>query len=168
LVSPLPAEANALIMTAPQLRRGAPLVRNGLLNALATAEPPPRNLRGGAPLAHMQGRGTPGGKPQAQHVEARAPIRSIALGIEQRQALAMLATAGRKGATQPLLSANGFGANTIAGLVNKGLATLMPEKARADGKLIEVTVRITAAGREALAAEGLAGEGKIASPRRAN
>jgi hypothetical protein len=43
----------------------------------------------------------------------------------------------------------------IAGLVNHGLATLTAEKVRAGGKLIAVAmVRITGAGREALAAEG--------------
>src|SRR6266446_3749916 len=40
---------------------------------------------------------------------------------EQRRALAMLATAGRDGATQALLSAHGFDASMIAGLVNRGL-----------------------------------------------
>jgi hypothetical protein len=42
----------------------------------------------------------------------------------------------------------------IAGLVSRGLATLTMEKVRASGKLIAVaTVRITEAGRRALAAE---------------
>jgi len=43
----------------------------------------------------------------------------------------------------------------IAELVNHGLATLTAEKVRAGGKLIAVArVRITEAGRGALAAEG--------------
>jgi hypothetical protein len=43
----------------------------------------------------------------------------------------------------------------IAGLVNRGLATLKAEKILAGGKLIVVAkARITKAGREALAAEG--------------
>ncbi len=49
-------------------------------------------------------------------------------------------------------AAHGFGASMIAGLVNQGLATMTPSKVRAGGKVIEVAkVRITAAGREALA-----------------
>ena len=38
------------------------------------------------------------------------------LDAEQRRALAMLATAGRNGTTQALLSAHGFDASMIAGL----------------------------------------------------
>jgi hypothetical protein len=76
-------------------------------------------------------------------------------GAEQRRALAMLATADRNGAPQALLSAHGFDASLIAGLVNRGLATLTAEKILAGGKLIAVAkARITKAGREALAAEG--------------
>jgi len=49
------------------------------------------------------------------------------------------------------LSAHGFRVAMIAGLVNRGLATLTSEKVRAGGKIIEVgKVRITDAGREAL------------------
>ena len=74
---------------------------------------------------------------------------------EQRRALAMLATADRNGAPQALLSAHGFDASLIAGLVNRGLATLKAEKVRAGGKLIAVAkARITEAGREAIAGEG--------------
>jgi hypothetical protein len=77
------------------------------------------------------------------------------LTAEQRGALAMLATAGRNGATRPLLTAHGFGVRLISGLVNQGLATLTHEKVRAGGKMVEVSkVRITDAGRDALAAEG--------------
>jgi hypothetical protein len=66
----------------------------------------------------------------------------------------MLATAGRHGVTQPLLSAHGFSAAMIARLVRRGLATLTQEKVRAGGKLIDVAkVRITDAGRDALAEE---------------
>jgi len=76
-------------------------------------------------------------------------------GAEQRRALAMLATADRNGAPQALPSAHGFDASLIAGLVNRGLATLTAEKVLAGGKLIAVAkARITEAGREALAAEG--------------
>jgi hypothetical protein len=74
------------------------------------------------------------------------------LSAEQRRALAMLATAGRDGVTQGLLSSLGFDA--ITGLVDKGLVTLTSSKVRAPSKMIEdVRVRIKAAGRKALAAE---------------
>jgi len=47
---------------------------------------------------------------------------------------------------------SGFRSSMIAGLVEKGLATITREKVWAGAKLIEVAkVRITAAGREALA-----------------
>jgi hypothetical protein len=74
------------------------------------------------------------------------------LTAEQRLALAMLGTARREGATQALLSAHGFDASMIAGLVSHGLATITAEKVRAGGKLVAVVqVRITDAGRAALA-----------------
>ena len=72
-------------------------------------------------------------------------------GAKQRRALVMLATAGRNGATQPLLRAHGFGVAMIAGLVNRGLAILTHEKVRAGGKVIEVAkVKITDAGRRVI------------------
>jgi hypothetical protein len=75
------------------------------------------------------------------------------LSLEQRRALAMLATSGH-GATQPLLVAHGFGGAMITGLVNRGLSIMTLEKIRAGGRMIEVVkVRITAAGREVLAVE---------------
>jgi hypothetical protein len=53
----------------------------------------------------------------------------------------------RNGAAGPLLTAYGFGVGMIAALVNH-------EKVRDGGKLVEVAkVRITNAGRDALAAE---------------
>ena len=77
------------------------------------------------------------------------------LSAEQRRALAMLATPGHTGATQPFLIAHGFRSAMISGLVNRGLVTLARENIRAGGKMIHVTkVRITTAGRDALAAEG--------------
>jgi hypothetical protein len=79
---------------------------------------------------------------------------AMSLSAEQPGALAMLATSGYNGATQALLSAHGFDASLIAGLVNHGLATITAEKVRVGGKLIAVArVRITEAG-EALAAAG--------------
>jgi hypothetical protein len=63
----------------------------------------------------------------------------VMLSPEQRLALARLATAGRDGATQSLLSApHGFRASMIAGLVNRGMATLAVEKVRAGGKPMAV------------------------------
>src|SRR5262249_12080503 len=53
----------------------------------------------------------------------------------------MLATAGRNGATQAVLSALGFDASMIAELVNRGLVTLTAEKVRAGGKLMAVARR---------------------------
>jgi hypothetical protein len=55
------------------------------------------------------------------------------LNAEQRRALAMLAAAGLDGATQSLLSAHGFGASLIVGLIDRGLVTIMYERVRAGG-----------------------------------
>jgi hypothetical protein len=75
--------------------------------------------------------------------------------VDERRALAWLATEGLNGATRSLLAAHGFGVPLIAGLVNRGLASLTYEKVRVDDKLVEVgKVRITDAGRATLAAEG--------------
>ena len=72
---------------------------------------------------------------------------------DQRRALAMLATTDRNGATQTLLTAHGFSVSMIAGLVNRGLATITREQVKAGGKMMEVgKVRITEAGRGAIAA----------------
>ena len=77
------------------------------------------------------------------------------LSAEQRRALAMLATPGHSGVTQPFLIAHGFRRVMIGGLVNHGLVILTRENIRAGSKMIQVTkVRITAAGRDAVAAEG--------------
>jgi len=74
---------------------------------------------------------------------------------QQRSALAILAAAGLNGATQALLSAHGFGESLVARLVNRGLVTIMYERVRAGGKMIEATkVRITDAGRRAIEDEG--------------
>ncbi len=79
----------------------------------------------------------------------------MSLTAEQRRALAMLASAGLNGASQTLLMAHGFCVSMIAGLVNRGLATLTREKVWAGSRLVDVgKVRITAAGRDTLAAEG--------------
>jgi hypothetical protein len=84
------------------------------------------------------------------------PAREIAMSLtaEQRRALAMLTSVGLDGASQASLMAHGFCVSMIAGLVKRGLATLTREKARVSNRLVDVgKVRITAAGREALAAE---------------
>jgi hypothetical protein len=79
----------------------------------------------------------------------------MSLTAEQRRALTMLASAGPNGVSQALLMAHGFCVSMIAGLVKRGLATLTREKVRAGSGLVDVgNVRITAAGRDALAAEG--------------
>ena len=76
------------------------------------------------------------------------PIQPVTLSVEQRRALFLLKTAGRDGMTQGMLSPLGFDASIIAGLVEKGFATLTSSKARASGKMI--AVRITQAGQDAL------------------
>src|SRR5712664_536915 len=52
----------------------------------------------------------------------------MALSADQRRAFAMIATAGKDGVAQALLSAHGFDATMIADLVNRGPATLTMEK----------------------------------------
>jgi hypothetical protein len=75
------------------------------------------------------------------------------LSRDQQRALTMLA-AGPCGATQALLSAPGFDASGIAGLVTRRLATLEAEKVVADGTLTAIVkVRMMDAGRSVLAAE---------------
>jgi hypothetical protein len=73
---------------------------------------------------------------------------AMSLTTEQRRALFLLKTAGRYGMTQGQLSALGFDASLIAGLVEQGFASLTSSKARASGKMI--AVRITQAGQDAL------------------
>lgn len=66
----------------------------------------------------------------------------------------MLTSAGHDGVTQSLLTLYSFHENFVAELVSCGLATMTQEKVQAAGGLVEiVTVRITDAGRDALAAE---------------
>jgi hypothetical protein len=75
----------------------------------------------------------------------------MTLNAEQRRALAMLAAAGLDGATQSLLSAQGFGASLVVGLIDRGLVTIMYERVRAGGMSIEGTkVRITDEGHRAI------------------
>jgi hypothetical protein len=76
------------------------------------------------------------------------------LTAEQREVLELLAS-DPHGATEELLVvAHGFDGDMIAGLVRSGLATPKREIMKAGGKTVEVVrVRITAAGRDALAVE---------------
>jgi hypothetical protein len=86
----------------------------------------------------------------------RFPPRDAAMSLtaEQRRALAVLTGAGPNGTSQALLMSYGFCVSMIAGLVNRGLATLRREKVKAgDGSVKVAKVRITAVGSEALAAE---------------
>jgi hypothetical protein len=79
---------------------------------------------------------------------------ATSLTAEQRRALAMLTSAGPNGAAQTSLMAHGFCVSMIAGLVKRGLATLTREKVPVGSRLLDVgKVRITGAGRDALAAE---------------
>ena len=76
------------------------------------------------------------------------------LGSKARRALELLSSIPF-GAAEPTLLTLGFSRGILLGLVNQGLATLTYEKVRAAGKNIEVgSVRITDAGRDALAADG--------------
>jgi hypothetical protein len=79
---------------------------------------------------------------------------AMSLTAEQRRALAVLTNAGPDGTSQALLMSFGFSVSMIAGLVNRRLATLRRETVQASDRSVEVAkVRITAVGREALAAE---------------
>jgi hypothetical protein len=85
------------------------------------------------------------------NLAAGVVARPMMLSPEQRRALAMLATAGSRGETQPFLVAHGFGDAMLTGLVNRGLLIMTREKIRAGGKMIEVTkARITDAGRRVI------------------
>jgi hypothetical protein len=79
----------------------------------------------------------------------------MGLTAEQLRALAVLAKAGLNGSSQTSLMAHGFCISMIAGLIKRGFAALTREKLRAGSRLVDVgSVRITAAGRDALTAEG--------------
>jgi hypothetical protein len=79
----------------------------------------------------------------------------MGLTAEQRRALAVLASAGLNGSSQTSLMAHGFCISMIAGLIKRGFATLTREKVRTGSRLVTVgSVRITAAGRDVLTAEG--------------
>ena len=78
----------------------------------------------------------------------------MSLTAEQHRALSVLRGAGPSGTSQALLMSYGFSVSMIAGLANRGLATLGREKVRAGDRSVKVAkVWITAVGSEALAAE---------------
>jgi hypothetical protein len=83
-----------------------------------------------------------------------SPPRKHRLSPEQREALELLAS-DPQGATEELLVlVHGFDGDMIAGLVHSGLATARRENMKAGGRAIEVVrIRITGAGRDALAAK---------------
>jgi hypothetical protein len=83
----------------------------------------------------------------------------MALTATQRHALAVIAATGSDGATQTLLTAHGFSIRTIAALVKRNLVAISRERVRTGGKWVDAAkVRITDAGRDALAAAQLRGE----------
>jgi hypothetical protein len=76
------------------------------------------------------------------------------LSAEQHRALEILADAGTNGATQATMLAHGFPRAALAVLMRKGAVRARRETVVVGRKPIEVyRVRITTAGRNALAAE---------------
>jgi len=83
----------------------------------------------------------------------------MTLSAKQRHALAAIAATGSDGATQTLLTAHGLSIRTTAALAKRGLVTIARERVRTGGKWIDAArVRITGAGRDALAAAQLRGQ----------
>ena len=83
------------------------------------------------------------------------PPRKHRLSSEQRRALQFLASSPRGITEEVFMLAHGFSCDMLAGLVLAGLAAVVAEKMRAGGRTIRVVrMRITAAGREFLAADG--------------
>jgi hypothetical protein len=73
---------------------------------------------------------------------------------EQREALELLASEPQGATEELLVLAHGFDGDIIAGPVRSGLAMARRENMKAGGRAIEVVrIRITGAGRKALAAE---------------
>ena len=76
---------------------------------------------------------------------------SLIRNAKHRRALALLASSAH-GCTEAILLAHGFSIPLLVELVRAGLANASSERVHAGNREIEVTrVRITAAGREALA-----------------
>jgi hypothetical protein len=78
----------------------------------------------------------------------------MALNWSDLQALKVLAKAGPLGVTEALMLAHGFTTDMLADLVHVGLATEEPESSKPHSQRMKVVrVRITDAGRDALAAD---------------
>ena len=76
------------------------------------------------------------------------------LSADQREALALLASDPQGATDELLVLVHGFDSNMIADLVESGLAMARLENMKAGSRAIEVVrIRITGAGRDALAAE---------------
>jgi len=76
----------------------------------------------------------------------------MTLTAKQRHALTVIAATGSDGATQTLSTAHDFSVRTIAPLVKPGLVAIVRERVRTSGWIDAAKVRITDAGRDALAA----------------
>jgi hypothetical protein len=91
-------------------------------------------------------------------VKAKAPMssppRKHRLSPEERQALELLASDPQGATDELLVLVHGFDSNMIADLVESGLAMARLENMKSGSRAIEVVrIRITGAGRDALAAE---------------
>ncbi len=76
------------------------------------------------------------------------------LSADQREALELLASDPQGATDELLVLVHGFDSNMIADLVESGLAMARLENMKAGSRAIEVVrIRITSAGRNALAAE---------------
>jgi hypothetical protein len=83
-----------------------------------------------------------------------SPSRKHRLSPEEREALELLASDPQGATDELLVLVHGFDSNMIADLVESGLAAAQLENMKAGNRAIEVVrIRITAAGRDALAAE---------------
>ena len=91
-------------------------------------------------------------------MKAKAPMssppRKHRLSPEERQALELLASDPQGATDELLVLVHGFDSNMIADLVESGLAMARLENMKCGSRAIEVVrIRITGAGRDALAAE---------------
>ena len=91
-------------------------------------------------------------------MKAKAPMssppRKHRLSPEERQALELLASDPQGATDELLVLVHGFDSNMIADLVESGLAMARLENMKSGSRAIEVVrIRITGAGRDALAAE---------------
>ena len=83
-----------------------------------------------------------------------SPPRKHRLSPEERQALELLASDPQGATDELLVVVHGFDSNMIDDLVESGLAAARLENMKAGNRAIEVVrIRITGAGRDALAGE---------------